>query len=151
MTQSRTVSEPPKRSRGRPRREGTDDAILEATRALLRETGYGGFTVDGVAERTGIAKTTIYRRWPSKGALVAAAIAPLAPQTGDAESILRETAEVLALLSSPDAEALDVIRAVIVPRRELLREAMDATAADEKIGALLVRLIAGDDIRRSRT
>ena len=51
--------------RGRPRREGADATILAATRELLGETGYAAFNVDVIAERTGIAKTTIYRRWPT--------------------------------------------------------------------------------------
>lgn len=67
----------PKRGRGRPRREGADEELLAAALDVLRERGYRDFTVDAVAERTGIAKTTIYRRWPAKGALAAAAIAPL--------------------------------------------------------------------------
>jgi AcrR family transcriptional regulator len=108
---------------------------------LLRASGYAGFSVDAVAERTGIAKTTIYRRWPSKAGLVAAAIAPLAPPSGDAKAILDDTASVLALLSGPDAEALDVIRAVVAPRLLLLRDLLGNEAADEKIGALLTRLL----------
>lgn len=80
-----TDEAPPKRPRGRPRREGTDEELLATAAALLRERGYRDFTVDAVAERTGIAKTTIYRRWPTKGALAAAAIGPLValPQAGD--------------------------------------------------------------------
>ena len=72
----RGVSEAPKRSRGRPRREGTDEEILSVARKLLAERGYRELTVDAVAERAGVAKTTVYRRWPSKGALVGAAIVP---------------------------------------------------------------------------
>jgi len=65
----------PKRGRGRPRREGADGEILAVARELLRTIGYRDFTVDAVTERTGIAKTTIYRRWPTKAALVGAALA----------------------------------------------------------------------------
>jgi AcrR family transcriptional regulator len=51
-----------------------DEAVLGATLDLLiREPG-GEFTVDAVAELAGVAKTTIYRRWPTKNALIAAAI-----------------------------------------------------------------------------
>lgn len=129
------------KTRGRPRRESADLAILDAARALLRERGYRDFTVDVVAERTGIAKTTIYRRWPTKGALVAAVIAP-APESGNAADIVRETADVLSLLGEPDAETTDVLRAVLEPRRLLLCDALASeNTADMIIGALLSRLL----------
>jgi len=51
---------------GRPRRSATSDAILRATREILAHEGVHGLTVEGVAERSGVAKTTIYRRWRSK-------------------------------------------------------------------------------------
>jgi len=70
------VTDVPRR-RGRPRREGADEEILTIARDLLREKGYRDFTVDEVAARAGVAKTTVYRRWPSKAALAAAVIAPL--------------------------------------------------------------------------
>jgi AcrR family transcriptional regulator len=86
-------SEAPRRGRGRPRREGADAQILDTTLGLLEERGYADLTVDEVAERTKVAKTTIYRRWPSKGALVAAAVATrvtpfVPPDTGSLEGDL---------------------------------------------------------------
>ncbi len=55
---------------GRPRDEATHNAILRAANRLLHEAGYGGFSIEGVAQRAGVAKTSIYRRWPTKGALL---------------------------------------------------------------------------------
>lgn len=57
-----------------PRRERTDKAILAATRALLAERGVGALTVEGVATRAGVAKTTIYRRWRNKDELALAVL-----------------------------------------------------------------------------
>jgi AcrR family transcriptional regulator len=45
-------------------------AVLAATFELLSETGLAGVSVDAVAERSGVAKTTIYRHWPSRAALL---------------------------------------------------------------------------------
>jgi AcrR family transcriptional regulator len=58
----------PKRS-GRPRSPRTEKAILKAAGELLAEAGLAAMTVEGVAERAGVGKASIYRRWPSKGAL----------------------------------------------------------------------------------
>ncbi|HLG00690.1 MAG TPA: TetR/AcrR family transcriptional regulator [Acidimicrobiia bacterium] len=82
------------------RRQGTDDtsvdpriqrsraAVLEATVALLAELGWAGTTVEAVAERSGVAKTTIYRHWRSRDQLVLDALdglltPPAIEATGD--------------------------------------------------------------------
>jgi AcrR family transcriptional regulator len=65
---------PASRSPGRPRDARHDDAILRAALAILREEGYRGLSIEGVAARAGVGRPTIYRRWPSKPALVVAAL-----------------------------------------------------------------------------
>jgi AcrR family transcriptional regulator len=45
-------------------------AVLQATGEELNRVGYANLRVDEVAERAGVNKTTIYRRWPTKAALV---------------------------------------------------------------------------------
>lgn len=55
---------------GRPRDARADAAIVDATLELLGECGFGGVTVDAVAVRAGVGKSTIYRRWPCREALV---------------------------------------------------------------------------------
>lgn len=51
---------------GRPRSRAVDEAIADACRSLLIEVGYTNLTIDGVAERAGVSRPSIYRRWPSK-------------------------------------------------------------------------------------
>lgn len=60
---------------GRPRSAQADDAIVDATVALLGEQGFDRLSMDAVAARAGVARATIYRRWPSKEALVIDAVA----------------------------------------------------------------------------
>jgi AcrR family transcriptional regulator len=74
---SPTTAVPPARGRGRPRSAEAEQAILAATVTLLTERGIGGLSVEAVAARAGVAKTTIYRRWPAKEDLVVAAVASL--------------------------------------------------------------------------
>jgi AcrR family transcriptional regulator len=56
------------------RTERTEAAILDATRELLAERGVGALTIEGVAARSGVAKTTIYRRWRDKDELALAVL-----------------------------------------------------------------------------
>ena len=55
-------------------RSRTEKAILDATRELLAEQGVHRLTVEGVAERAGVAKTTIYRRYRGKRELALAVL-----------------------------------------------------------------------------
>src|SRR5277367_6478068 len=78
----RATANPAGRARtGRPRDEVARAAILKSANAILVEKGIGGFTIEAVAARAGVAKTTIYRWWPSKGALAMAGfLAETAPK-----------------------------------------------------------------------
>ena len=73
------------RAPGRPLNAAIDTQLLQATQDLLIEEGFERLTMDAVAKRCGASKATIYRRWPSKTALVVAAAAALfqAPQLPD--------------------------------------------------------------------
>lgn len=60
---------------GRPRDEVTHAAILEATRQLLLDEGYHSVTFEAVARAAGTSRSTVYRWWPTRGALVLEAAA----------------------------------------------------------------------------
>ena len=61
-------------SRGRPRDPETDRLILQSTLKLLAERGFAGLSIEGVAAKSGVAKTTIYRRYSTKIDLVVSAM-----------------------------------------------------------------------------
>jgi AcrR family transcriptional regulator len=73
---------------GRPRDARVEAVVLDAARAVLAEKGFAGATVEAIATRAGVGKATIYRRWPTREALLVAVTAvdlPLmeAPDSGD--------------------------------------------------------------------
>ena len=107
------------RGRGRPRSAAADEAILEATRAVLAEDGWAALTVEGVAARAGVAKTTVYRRFASRADLAVAAVAQL----------------LAAARTAPGATAADDIRNAItacadINRRPAARAAYLAVIAE---------------------
>jgi AcrR family transcriptional regulator len=83
-----TEGQPPVTASERRRSLRSHQAILAATAQLLAEVGYTALTIEGVAARAGVGKATVYRWWPSKGALVIEAMSeqlamPAVPETGD--------------------------------------------------------------------
>ena len=84
---------PPRR--GRPRSATADLQVHDAVVSILETVGYVGLRIDDVAELAGVSKTTIYRRWPTKSALVVDVLATLKaarvpmPTSGDFETDLR--------------------------------------------------------------
>jgi AcrR family transcriptional regulator len=73
--------------RGRPRDESVDRAVIAAALELVAEGGLASLTMESVAVRAGVGKTTVYRRWPGRDELVRDALATLnddlPPATGD--------------------------------------------------------------------
>jgi len=57
-----------------PRIERTRKVVLEAAAELVTEIGYDNTTIEGVSERCGVARSTIYRHWPGKNDLLVDAI-----------------------------------------------------------------------------
>ncbi len=64
-----------KRAPGRPRSEEARSAILRSTLQLLGKNGFSDLTIEAVSAHAGVGKTTVYRWWPSKAALIADAFA----------------------------------------------------------------------------
>lgn len=57
--------------RGRPRDPGVEDKVYDAAIRLYAQTGWAGFTFEAVARESGIGKPSLYRRWGSRGELLA--------------------------------------------------------------------------------
>jgi len=88
-------------------------AVLDAAFAELGEKGYGGLSIEAVAQRSGVAKTTVYRRWPTRDELVADALDSRSdrnepvPDTGTLRGDLKEFCEgVRAKLTSNHGKAM---------------------------------------------
>ena len=63
-----------------PRVVRTRETVMEATVALLAEVGFQQITIDAIAVRSRVARSTIYRNWPDRSALLAAAFRHLCPE-----------------------------------------------------------------------
>jgi AcrR family transcriptional regulator len=121
MTRAK-ASAPKRRPGGRSARVRRD--VLDATVETLVDSGYAGLSVDEVATRAGVHKTTIYRRWPNVGELVVEALldrqsdhVPI-PDTGDLRG------DLLALLDAVTASIKSA------DGRALLRAAQDSGAPE---------------------
>jgi AcrR family transcriptional regulator len=117
----------------RPQSEHAGRAALDAARELLLEKGLEGFTVEAVAARSGVAKSTIYRRWASTHELLLAALHQLIdtipiPNTGS----LREDLAVLYRDSLPLLGTRGM--------RSVCAGMMSAADTDPEIAALHERL-----------
>jgi AcrR family transcriptional regulator len=125
--------------RGRPRDAAVDQRVLDAAWDLLVHGGYAGLSVDEVAERAGVAKTTLYRRWPTKDHLAIAVAARMLGQvpiadTGDLQADLTGFTGAL-------ADTLNRVRLAGQPggpeSAGLLAELVAAAARHEDIGAVV--------------
>jgi AcrR family transcriptional regulator len=90
------------------RNESSRVAILEAALAVCREVGYSKLTIEAIAARAGVGKQTIYRWWPSKGAVMLEAFERVAAElsvadTGDVVDDVRTfVRRVVKLFTDPD-------------------------------------------------
>jgi AcrR family transcriptional regulator len=111
------------------------EAVLETTFELLMEAGLAGVSVDEVSRRSGVAKTTIYRHWPSRTALLLDACSRMAskldiPDTGTLKGDLAALASgIAALLRSKNFSSV-------------LPSVIDAAERDDQVAALHSRIHA---------
>ncbi|HTK44104.1 MAG TPA: TetR/AcrR family transcriptional regulator [Patescibacteria group bacterium] len=117
---------------GRPRRAAIDAAIIRATVELMTEGGVDATSLTAVARRAGVARATVYLRWPTRSALVGAAAraavgGQVLPLTGDVEADVRVAAgwlrRVFELPSTP-AILPEIIRGVLANPPELSFDAV---------------------------
>ena len=96
---------------GRPRDQGIDDRVLEATRELVVEKGFDATTVRAIAERSGEHASAIYRRWPSRVEIIEQAVFPglssiTVKATGDIRGDVRRFVRAyMTALGAPEARA----------------------------------------------
>lgn len=97
------MSDRAKKSPGRPRSVKSHQAMLQAARELLAEVGFEAMSIDAIAARAGVGKTTIYRRYSGKEELVADAIEGMReevviPNTGslwgDIDALIENAAQI---------------------------------------------------------
>lgn len=141
--------------RGRPRDAARDRALLEATLAVLAESGYGGLTTAAVAARAGVSTATLYRRWSSKEALVIAAAASRSedlvkrPDTGTLEGDLRVLLRDKA--ASLTGESGRLMRALVgeAAHNDALADALATTflaPVRDRVDEVVARAVARGDV-----
>jgi AcrR family transcriptional regulator len=147
----------PSRAIGRPREARADRAILVATLELMAERGVRDLRMDDVADRAGVGKATIYRRYRSKDELVADAVATLVseiaiPDTGSTRSdLLALMRQAVGLYNGPLARGL--MPALLEETRrnpELASTVRDQFLAGRRsaLSAVLERGVRRGDLRR---
>ena len=156
------------RGRGRPRHPRISRAILDATLEILEEEGFAGLTIEAISTRAGVGRPALYRRWPSKEAIVEEALLGVAgelvpvPDTGslrgDLTLLVREFADSMdttagRLTVALIAEAIrdpswhPIVRDFLRRRRALTRVVIDRAIQRGELppdadGDLLIDLVA---------
>jgi AcrR family transcriptional regulator len=128
------------------------ESVFAATHEELARTGYVRLSIEAVAERAGVAKSTIYRRWPTKATLVvatvtAALVVDARPQSTLREDLLSLARWLAAWVEAPEGWA--VMRALIAEMNETEAQALNRAARhrlQEHWAAAVRRSIARGEI-----
>jgi AcrR family transcriptional regulator len=142
------------RQPGRPRSEKSRRAILAATRRLLEAGTVRDLSIEGIAREAGVGKTTIYRWWPNKAAVVidaffdgaAAAKAPAQAETA-AETLALEAAGLVEALRGPSGRIVAEIVAEGQSDPSILETCRRTVLSDRRSAAkeVIVRGIAAGE------
>jgi AcrR family transcriptional regulator len=116
---------------GRPRDERVDTEVVSAVLHALRSGGYGAVTIDGIARKVKRARTTIYRRWPSKRHLVAYAVVS---EMGD-----NPAADTGVLRGDLEAAVATLLNAFIGPLGQALPGLVADMARDPELAEMIRR------------
>jgi AcrR family transcriptional regulator len=142
-----------------PRAERSKQAILDATRELLAEEGdVGSLTVEAVAARSGVAKTTIYRRWRDKWELALDAVMiDMLPGFADPVDVGDTRKELLTFVNSvvkiwstrPYGRAMQGLVSEIATQPELAREYRERVVDPrrDQLAPVIERAIERGDLR----
>jgi AcrR family transcriptional regulator len=115
----------------------TTEAILAATRELLAERGVHGLTVEGVAARAGVAKTTIYRRYRSKHELALAVLVDMVQQVVAVPELGNTRAELVAFVDG----AVKVLGTTLMGR--VMQGLVSDLATDDVLATAFRRQVVG--------
>ncbi|MAF68348.1 MAG: TetR family transcriptional regulator [Micavibrio sp.] len=109
--EAETKSEGEKRRRGRPRSQTSKKSVLDATNRLLLHSSVQDLSIEGIAKKAGVGKTTIYRWWPNKVAIVLDAlvsqmgnITPLPTTASKAEAVEKQLERFIRLLKGKNGK-----------------------------------------------
>jgi AcrR family transcriptional regulator len=111
--------------RGRPRDPEVDEAIRVATVDVLVRDGFGHLTMEEVADRAGVGKASLYRRWPNKVALVVDVLGRLAdsrvdvPDTGSVHDDVLSFLRAIVRTKRTESELLAAVSAEVGCNPEL--------------------------------
>lgn len=116
-----------RKPRGRPRKADAEERIFEAALEEYGERGWAGFTMDAVARRAGVGKSTVYLRWQDKDSLLTAAVG--------ARSQVIEEVDTGSLRGDLEALAGNLFRYLLDPAGwATLRITVDAAGSREPLG-----------------
>ncbi len=116
------------RAPGRPRDESIDQQVVHCLFELVDEVGLSDVTIDAIAEKAGVSKATIYRRWSSKDELMVDAVAGL-----------------VGGIDIPEGEG---IREVLLHALSRLRSYMSKTTAGVILPWMIAEVARGSDVGR---
>lgn len=122
----------PAKKAGRPRSDDSTRAILESTRRLLTHIPVSKLSIEAIAKKAGVGKTTIYRWWPNKQAVLMDAVFSqgtfnnILPQSGEPiEQIRAQVEKMIRQLSGKNGRTVAEIIGEVQGDPDALRALID--------------------------